>query len=376
MSSHYGGNFSPHQKKNEMMFKIILVGDSSVGKTSLILRYNTNKFKPQHPTIGATFSTKKLKVDQNILTLQIWDTAGQERFRSMIPMYYRNAACAVVCFDCSRKQTAESVKNWIKDVKMHADDDILLAIICTKVDMLKETKEWKKFMKTASSASLPPPSMDSSIHSNITTSNSYPNIPFGGLLSSASGHEDAITSSILTHSVYSPTHSSPSVLSTHTTTSNTSSVNSIGSSSPNSVVDCEVSFDLTSHPFYEMISYAKQVGALYFETSSKTNEGIDDMFLTISRKLIEKTKLRKQQFDLLPSLLKDQTIKPNEEEDFSITTTSSTSTTNSSQMKPKQSSCCGGSTSVNSASKVATSASSLPNNNKTIGTVNPYAINR
>lgn len=94
--------------------KLVILGQTNVGKTSITMRYCHNSFStPTSATIGASFLQKRLVVDRTKMTLQIWDTAGQERFRSMAPMYYRNARAAILVFDLTQESTFTKLREWL-----------------------------------------------------------------------------------------------------------------------------------------------------------------------------------------------------------------------------------------------------------------------
>jgi len=95
--------------------KIVIMGNSGVGKTSLLYRYTQNKFDPKNTTStsGAFFVTKKVYVNGLKVRLQLWDTAGQERFRSMAPMYYRGANAALLLYDITNASTFEDIRGWL-----------------------------------------------------------------------------------------------------------------------------------------------------------------------------------------------------------------------------------------------------------------------
>lgn len=107
--------------------KIVIVGATDVGKTSITMRYCHGSFStPTSATIGASFLQKRIVVGptRRKMTLQIWDTAGQERFRSMAPMYYRNAKAAILVFDLLNAASFEKIKEWLQDLRHHVGDDI------------------------------------------------------------------------------------------------------------------------------------------------------------------------------------------------------------------------------------------------------------
>ncbi|EFJ35899.1 rab family GTPase [Selaginella moellendorffii] len=126
-----GGGGSP--------FKVVLLGDGRVGKTSLVLRYVNNQFSDsQSATIQASYLTKRLSVDGAVATLSIWDTAGQERFHALGPIYYRDADGALLVYDIMDRDSFTRVKNWVKELrKMASNKNIVLTIAGNKSDMDK-----------------------------------------------------------------------------------------------------------------------------------------------------------------------------------------------------------------------------------------------
>ncbi|EQC34125.1 hypothetical protein SDRG_08334 [Saprolegnia diclina VS20] len=116
--------------------KIVILGCTDTGKTSLTIRYCHNNFAtPTAATIGASFLQKRILVDRQKMTLQIWDTAGQERFKSMASMYYRNAKAAILVFDVTKEDTFDKVKEWLSELRKHVDSDIVLALVGNKCDL-------------------------------------------------------------------------------------------------------------------------------------------------------------------------------------------------------------------------------------------------
>jgi len=117
--------------------KVVLLGETGVGKTSIISRYVHNNFSEVlMSTTGASFATKKLEIDsEHKIKFQIWDTAGQERFRSLAKIFYQNASVAILVYDITRRDTFDKIKNfWIKEIKENAPSDIILALAGNKSD--------------------------------------------------------------------------------------------------------------------------------------------------------------------------------------------------------------------------------------------------
>ena len=122
-------------------FKLVLLGESAVGKSSIVLRYMKDEFLTSvDPTIGVAYSTKSTRLrDGTYIPFEIWDTAGQERYHSLAPMYYRAAQAAIVVYDIRRQVTYEKAKRWITELKSStASDDIVIALVGNKVDMASE----------------------------------------------------------------------------------------------------------------------------------------------------------------------------------------------------------------------------------------------
>ena len=120
----------------DMMFKILLLGDSGVGKSSLLLRYTKNQFlTDMRSTIGVEFGLKFIKIDNLQLKVQIWDTAGMERYRSITSTYYKGAKGAIIVYDICRKTSFENVDKWIDDFKSKADEDAVILLIGNKSDL-------------------------------------------------------------------------------------------------------------------------------------------------------------------------------------------------------------------------------------------------
>lgn len=121
----------------EFIFKIVLLGDAGVGKSNLVYRFTKNDFNfGSKSTIAVEFSTKTVELDDNrSCKAQIWDTSGQERYRSIASSYYRGAVGALVCYDITSKSSFDSVLGWIKEFGKFADDDCLIMVVGTKMDL-------------------------------------------------------------------------------------------------------------------------------------------------------------------------------------------------------------------------------------------------
>jgi small GTP-binding protein len=123
-------------RKFDFSLKIVVVGDSGVGKTCLLLRYVRNIYDPEtQSTLGVEFMTKIIETEKNRIQLQLWDTAGQELFRSVTRGYYRGSAGAFLVFDITNHDTFEHVGRWLHDVKEVARSDVVTILLGNKVDL-------------------------------------------------------------------------------------------------------------------------------------------------------------------------------------------------------------------------------------------------
>ncbi|PUZ73090.1 hypothetical protein GQ55_2G446800 [Panicum hallii var. hallii] len=129
------------EQSQDYLFKIVLLGDSSVGKSNLLARFARNEFYPNSKsTIGVEFQTQKLVIDGKEIKAQIWDTAGQERFRAVTSAYYRGAVGALLIYDISRRQTFDSVGRWLNELHTHSDMNVITILVGNKTD-LKHARE-------------------------------------------------------------------------------------------------------------------------------------------------------------------------------------------------------------------------------------------
>ncbi|KAI8089800.1 ras protein [Halteromyces radiatus] len=118
-------------------FKLVLLGESAVGKSSLVMRFVKDHFDEyRESTIGAAFLAQTIALDDNtVVKFEIWDTAGQERYKSLAPMYYRGANCAVVVYDITQASSLEKAKSWVDELQRQAEPDIIIALCGNKTDL-------------------------------------------------------------------------------------------------------------------------------------------------------------------------------------------------------------------------------------------------
>ncbi|XP_047332227.1 ras-related protein RABA1f-like [Impatiens glandulifera] len=120
----------------DYLFKVVLIGDSGVGKSNLLSRFSRNEFSLESKsTIGVEFATRSIQVDDKIVKAQIWDTAGQERYRAITSAYYRGAVGALVVYDVTRHVTFENVARWLKELRDHTDTNIVIMLVGNKADL-------------------------------------------------------------------------------------------------------------------------------------------------------------------------------------------------------------------------------------------------
>ena len=128
------------EDREDYKLKIVIVGDSGVGKTNLIRRFIANEFNiNSKATVGVEFSSKAFKINDKIFKIEMWDTAGQERYKSMTAAYYKGAKGALIVYDTTNARSFENVEKWLSEIKEKSSKDIKLIIIGNKID-LKESK--------------------------------------------------------------------------------------------------------------------------------------------------------------------------------------------------------------------------------------------
>ena len=123
------------------MLKYIIIGDSGVGKSNILLQYLQGKFNEEfQTTIGVEFGAKNLNLKDKIYRIQIWDTAGQEMFRSITRSYYKNSVCACVVYDITNRNSFDNIRSWIEDCKKHSPKTVFLVLIGNKNDLESSRK--------------------------------------------------------------------------------------------------------------------------------------------------------------------------------------------------------------------------------------------
>ncbi|XP_050369614.1 ras-related protein Rab11C [Argentina anserina] len=120
----------------DYLFKIVLIGDSGVGKSNILSRFTRNEFcLESKSTIGVEFATRTLQVEGKAVKAQIWDTAGQERYRAITSAYYRGAVGALLVYDITKRPTFDNVQRWLRELRDHADSNIVIMMTGNKSDL-------------------------------------------------------------------------------------------------------------------------------------------------------------------------------------------------------------------------------------------------
>jgi len=124
------------QEDFDSSFKIMLIGDSGVGKTCLLVRFKDDTFLTCNfiATVGIDFKNKIVTIDNKKVKLQIWDTAGQERFRSVTHAYYRDAQALLLLYDVTNQNSFDNIRAWLGEIKQYAEEDVVIMLLGNKVD--------------------------------------------------------------------------------------------------------------------------------------------------------------------------------------------------------------------------------------------------
>ena len=132
------------------LLKFIIIGDPSVGKSNILLKYVHNKFVNEYQsTVGVEFGAKNIDIEGQTFRIQIWDTTGQENFRCLTRSYFKNSVCAIITYDITNKQSFDNIQDWINEVRNQVSNKVLLVLVGNKIDLEKERivnyDEGKKF---------------------------------------------------------------------------------------------------------------------------------------------------------------------------------------------------------------------------------------
>ncbi|KAF3675985.1 Ras-related protein RABA4a [Capsicum chinense] len=131
-----GGGYGDASQKIDYVFKVVLIGDSAVGKSQMLARFARNEFSlDSKATIGVEFQTRTLVIQHKSVKAQIWDTAGQERYRAVTSAYYRGAVGALLVYDITKRQTFDHIPRWLEELRSHADKNIVIMLIGNKTDL-------------------------------------------------------------------------------------------------------------------------------------------------------------------------------------------------------------------------------------------------
>ncbi|OHT08373.1 Ras-related protein RABA1e [Tritrichomonas foetus] len=134
--SSLNGVFPEDDNVGDYLFKMVLVGDSGVGKTNILSRFARDIFSEDtKTTIGVEFATKKVTVDKKVARVQIWDTAGQERYRAITNSYYRGAHAAIIVYDITNSISFNNVTKWLAEIRNNSDPSILIMLVANKSDL-------------------------------------------------------------------------------------------------------------------------------------------------------------------------------------------------------------------------------------------------
>ena len=151
-----------NEVKEDYKLKVVVVGDSGVGKTNLIKRFITNTFtQNSKATVGVEFMSKSYRINQQVFKIEIWDTAGQERYKSITAAYYKGAKGALVVYDTTSKASFENIDKWMAEIKEKSTKELKIMIIGNKTD-LKDERQVEKETALQKASDLEAPIMETS----------------------------------------------------------------------------------------------------------------------------------------------------------------------------------------------------------------------
>ncbi|SJX66623.1 related to GTP-binding protein Rab5c [Sporisorium reilianum f. sp. reilianum] len=281
---------------NQLEAKVVILGSQGVGKTSLVHRYTSGQFTiaSTPSTIGASFLTKKLIVDGVKVRLQLWDTAGQERFRSMAPMYYRGSHAAVIVYDMTSMSSFLDIRAWIEELKKNMTTDLVMHVVGAKLDLARSKRQVElEFARATVRGWLQPYQAQpaavasSAGMSDVDASPGSPTRPssrLGGLGSLAIGSASRLTSFQRASSPGWPlpagaaaTVPAPAALKP---SSFGSSAASSGSAGSDASAPADLDALLTPTLSWDVVEVS--------EVSAKDDRGIEEVFLAVTKKLVER----------------------------------------------------------------------------------------
>jgi len=179
------------KKTYDLLFKLLLIGDSGVGKTCLLFRFSDDAFNTTFiSTIGIDFKIKTVELGGKKIKLQIWDTAGQERFHTITTSYYRGAMGIMLVYDITNAKTFENISKWLRNIDEHANEDVEKMILGNKCDM-EDKRQVNKERGEAIAREHCIPFLETSAKSNINVETAFMDLA-QAILNKTPGKDDAL----------------------------------------------------------------------------------------------------------------------------------------------------------------------------------------
>lgn len=126
----------------DCLFKLLIIGDSGVGKSCFLLQFIEGDFKEDHNvTIGVEYGAKTVTASEKLIKLQIWDTAGQESFRAITRSFYRNANGVILMYDLTRMESFENLEDWLREIRLNSDPEVVVYLVGNMLDLAEEERE-------------------------------------------------------------------------------------------------------------------------------------------------------------------------------------------------------------------------------------------